>query len=91
MGLALVHTGGMIRFPVLSRSLPWGLTITECYPEREEGAPYSGEEIINKLTDYLTQSPGTAEAETPDKATHPLTFAERVTSTKPEQLELIPR
>ena len=59
--------------------------------EREERVPHTGEEILTNIADYLSQSPGTTEAENPDKATQPPTFAGRVTSNKAEQLELIPR
>ena len=58
--------------------------------EREGRAPHRGEEILNRIADYLTRQPGVTEAQTPDKPAPPPTFAERISSSPPEQLELIP-
>ena len=58
--------------------------------EREERVLHRGEEILTRIADYLTQQPEITEADTPEKPTPPPTFAERVASTPPEQLELIP-
>ena len=58
--------------------------------EREGRAPHRGEEILARIADYLTRQPEVTEAEKPDKPTPPPTFAERIASSPPEQLELIP-
>ena len=58
--------------------------------EREGRALHTGKEILDHIADYLTRQPDITKAQSPDKPASPPTFAERVTSAPPEQLELIP-